>query len=38
MKELNYQPNELARSLYRKKSYLIGLLIPNVSHPFFLQN
>ncbi|WP_029688259.1 LacI family DNA-binding transcriptional regulator [Thermoanaerobacter sp. A7A] len=37
MKELNYQPNELARSLYRKKSYLIGLLIPNVSHPFFAE-
>lgn len=37
MKELNYQPNELARSLYRKKSYLIGLLIPNVAHPFFAE-
>jgi len=37
MEELNYQPNELARSLYRKKSYLIGLLIPNVSHPFFAE-
>jgi family./Bacterial regulatory proteins, lacI family. len=37
MKELNYQPNELARSLYRKKSYLIGLLIPSVAHPFFAE-
>lgn len=37
MKELNYQPNELARSLYRRKSYLIGLLIPSVSHPFFAE-
>lgn len=37
MEELNYQPNELARSLYRKKSYLIGLLIPNISHPFFAE-
>ncbi|MGB9678527.1 MAG: LacI family DNA-binding transcriptional regulator [Thermoanaerobacteraceae bacterium] len=37
MKELNYQPNEIARSLYRKKSFLIGLLIPNVAHPFFAE-
>ncbi|WP_434564375.1 LacI family DNA-binding transcriptional regulator [Thermoanaerobacterium thermosaccharolyticum] len=37
MKELNYQPNELARSLYRRKSYLIGLLIPSVAHPFFAE-
>ncbi len=35
MEELNYQPNELARSLYRGKSNLIGLIIPTVSHPFF---
>ncbi|MBZ4665161.1 LacI family DNA-binding transcriptional regulator [Mahella sp.] len=37
MKKLNYQPNELARSLYRRKSYLIGLLIPSISHPFFAE-
>ncbi|MGB9810862.1 MAG: LacI family DNA-binding transcriptional regulator [Dictyoglomus turgidum] len=35
MEELNYQPNELARALYRKRSYFIGLIIPDVSHPFF---
>ncbi|NLJ60238.1 MAG: LacI family transcriptional regulator [Firmicutes bacterium] len=35
MKELDYQPNELARSLFRGKSNLIGLIIPTVSHPFF---
>lgn len=35
MEELNYQPNELARSLLRKQSNLIGLIIPSVSHPFF---
>lgn len=35
MKELNYQPNELARSLFRKKSNIIGLIIPDISHPFF---
>jgi LacI family sucrose operon transcriptional repressor len=35
MEELNYQPNEIARSLLRKQSNLIGLIIPNVAHPFF---
>jgi len=35
MKELNYQPNELARSLFRKKTNIIGLIIPDISHPFF---
>jgi len=35
MKELNYQPNELARSLFRKRSNIIGLIIPDISHPFF---
>jgi len=37
MAELNYQPNELARSLFRKKSNFIGLIIPNVAHPFFAE-
>jgi LacI family sucrose operon transcriptional repressor len=35
MEELNYRPNELARSLSRSKSNIIGLIIPHVSHPFF---
>ncbi|WP_199624620.1 LacI family DNA-binding transcriptional regulator [Paenibacillus alkalitolerans] len=37
MEELDYQPNEIARSLLRKQSNLIGLIIPNVSHPFFAE-
>ncbi|PUA40171.1 LacI family transcriptional regulator [Paenibacillus elgii] len=37
MKELNYQPNEMARSLFRKKSNMIGLIIPTVAHPFFSE-
>lgn len=37
MDELNYQPNELARSLLKKQSNLIGLIIPTVSNPFFSQ-
>ncbi|PTG54086.1 LacI family transcriptional regulator [Staphylococcus chromogenes] len=32
---LNYQPNEVARSLNMKKSKLIGLLLPDISNPFF---
>ncbi|MFA9398252.1 MAG: LacI family DNA-binding transcriptional regulator [Clostridiaceae bacterium] len=35
MEKLQYQPNEVARSLYRKKSNIIGLIVPTVSHPFF---
>lgn len=35
MEELDYQPNEIARSLYRRKSNIIGLIIPTVSHLFF---
>jgi len=34
MKELDYHPNEMARSLFRKKSNIIGLILPMVSHPF----
>jgi len=37
MKELDYQPNEIARALFRKKSNLIGLIVPNVAHPFFAE-
>ncbi|AUI71685.1 LacI family DNA-binding transcriptional regulator [Companilactobacillus alimentarius] len=37
MKELNYQPNSLARSLKGKKTHLIGVILPGVSNPFFGQ-
>lgn len=37
IKELNYQPNEMARALFRRKSNMIGLIIPAVSHPFFSE-
>jgi LacI family sucrose operon transcriptional repressor len=37
MEELNYQPNEIARSLLRKQSNVIGLIIPSVAHPFFSE-
>ncbi|MBS7576302.1 MULTISPECIES: LacI family DNA-binding transcriptional regulator [unclassified Enterococcus] len=35
METLNYQPNNLARSLQGKKTNLIGLIFPSVSDPFF---
>jgi len=33
--ELNYTPNEVARMLFKKKSNTIGLLIPDITNPFF---
>ncbi|MEQ8199259.1 MAG: LacI family DNA-binding transcriptional regulator [Clostridiaceae bacterium] len=35
MEELNYIPNELARSMFRKKAGIIAMLVPNILHPFF---
>ncbi|MGP7818007.1 LacI family DNA-binding transcriptional regulator [Niallia sp. 01092] len=35
MKELNYYPNELARSLFNKRTNVIGLIIPTTVNPFF---
>jgi LacI family transcriptional regulator len=37
IKEMNYTPNEVARSLYKRKSKLIGLLLPDITNPFFPQ-
>lgn len=35
IKDLDFRPNEVARSLYQKKSKLVGLLLPDISNPFF---
>lgn len=35
IKELNYTPNELARNLFRKRSGIIGVVIPDLENPFF---
>jgi LacI family transcriptional regulator len=35
MKELNYKPNMLARGLASGRSYAIGLVVPDLVHPFF---
>jgi LacI family sucrose operon transcriptional repressor len=37
MAELNYQPNEIARSLTRKRSMMLGMIIPTIAHPFFSE-
>ncbi len=35
MEALHYEPNELARSLSRKHSRTIGVLVPTIMHPFY---
>ena len=37
IKELNYQPNPAARALVTGKTNLIGLIVPDLVHPFFAQ-
>ncbi len=32
---LNYRPNEVARMLYKKRSNIIGLILPDIKNPFF---
>ena len=33
--QMGYQPNAIARSLVKKKSMIIALIVPDVSNPFF---
>ncbi|OWR31113.1 LacI family transcriptional regulator [Saccharibacillus sp. O23] len=35
MEELNYFPNDIARSLFNKRTRLIGLILPTTANPFF---
>ncbi|HEY1950108.1 MAG TPA: LacI family DNA-binding transcriptional regulator [Bryobacteraceae bacterium] len=37
MKELNYQPNLAARALVSGRSHMIGLIVPDLVHPFFAE-
>lgn len=37
VKVLGYQPNELARNLYRNKSGMIGVVVPDLENPFFAK-
>ncbi|GAB6929780.1 LacI family DNA-binding transcriptional regulator [Paenibacillus sp. JCM 10914] len=35
IRDLSYTPNEVARSLYKRKSKLVGLLLPDIMNPYF---
>lgn len=35
MKELNYIPSQLAKNLSTKRSNIVGIVMPDVMHPFF---
>jgi|NGEPerStandDraft_6_1074524.scaffolds.fasta_scaffold34491_3 LacI family transcriptional regulator len=37
MEELNYQPNLAARALITGRTWTIGLVVPDLTHPFFAQ-
>mgnify|MGYP002623535679 CR=1 FL=1 len=37
MEKLNYQPNEVARSLSKKTTKTIGVLVPHIRHPYFTE-
>ena len=37
IRELNYEPDAVARSLKNKKTWLIGVVVPDISNPFFTQ-
>lgn len=33
--ELGYRPNELAKNLSRRRSGFVGIVVPDIEHPFF---
>lgn len=37
MEKLNYQPSVIASALIGKKTYTLGLLVPDISNPFFAE-
>jgi LacI family transcriptional regulator len=37
IKELNYQPNWVARSLAARRTYMIALIVPDLMHSFFAE-
>lgn len=37
VRELDYRPNLAARSLVTGRSYLVGLVVPDLLHPFFAE-
>ena len=37
MRELNYKPNLAARALVTGRTYMVGLVVPDLVHPFFAE-
>ena len=37
MKQINYQPNEVARSLSKQTTNTIGVIVPHISHPYWAE-
>ncbi len=37
VKELNYQPNWVARSLAARRTFMVGLIVPDLMHSFFAE-
>ena len=35
MRELNYVPSQLAKNLSSRRSNIVGIVMPDVMHPFF---
>lgn len=35
--QTSFQPNELARALFKQSSKLVGLIVPNIENPFFSE-
>lgn len=37
MKDLNYYPNDIARSLFKQRTHFLGLILPKINNPFFSE-
>ena len=37
IQETHYQPNQVARTLYQKRSRMIGIVVPNLNNTFYAQ-
>ena len=37
VKELNYYPNENARNLLKRRSGMIGVVVPTITYPYYSE-
>jgi len=37
IKEMNFKPNEIARSMTRQKNRIVAFIVPNITHLFFAE-